>query len=142
MTFSKTWIYTLVIVLVLVVFAMAGLIRPVRESLRSLFVPVVRMTSSVGSGIGRWLQVDEEARVANERAEELEARLAAHTIDYARLNALEEENRSLRAVANFLTESGYQSIGARVISRSITHQTAVVTIDRGSTDGVEIGHAV
>jgi rod shape-determining protein MreC len=59
-----------------------------------------------------------------------------------RLRALEEENRSLRAQAEFLDESGFASVGARVVSRAVGFDTAAVTIDRGAKDGVEVGQAV
>jgi rod shape-determining protein MreC len=39
-------------------------------------------------------------------------------------------------------ETGYRTVGARVISRSMTFQTAVVTIDRGAAEGIGVGQAV
>ncbi len=139
---SRPWSYSIFGILILVVLALAGFVRPVRETLRTVFLPVARVASSAGAAAGKYLRMDEETRIANERADELEARLRSQTLDYVRLRALEEENRALLAQANFITEKGYQTLGARIISRSITHQTAVVTIDRGARDGVEVGHAV
>lgn len=139
---SRPWFYSIIGILILVVLALAGFVNPVRETLRTILLPVARVASNVGATTSKFLRLDEETRVANERAEELDARLRSQTVDYVRLRALEEENRALLAQANFISDKGYQTLGARVISRSITHQTAVVTIDRGAKDGVEVGHAV
>jgi rod shape-determining protein MreC len=59
-----------------------------------------------------------------------------------KLRALEEENRSLRELASFLKESGYDRVGARVIARSTDPRTASILIDRGAKDGLELGQAV
>ena len=126
----------------LVLLALAGFVEPVREGLRWVFLPVVRVTSAAGSAVGGALGTGERARTANERADEADARLRAIAVDYVQLRALEEENKSLRAQAHFLGESGLQSLGARVIARAMRDQTAAVTIDRGSSDGVELGQAV
>jgi rod shape-determining protein MreC len=77
-----------------------------------------------------------------QRIHELESRQSALAVDYVRLRVLQEENQSLRKVAGFLTESGYDHVGARVIARSTDTHTATILIDRGTVDGVENGMAV
>lgn len=139
---ARKWLYALFGVFALVLLTLAGFVRPIREGLRGALLPVTRAAAGVGSAVGSFLHVDPDARAANERVDELEARLRSQTIDYVRLSALEEENRSLLAQANFISERGFRTLGARVISREITHQTATVTIDRGANDGVEAGQAV
>lgn len=126
----------------LVLLALAGFVGPVREGVRMVLLPVARFTSATGAAIGGALGAGERARTATSRADEADARLRAIAVDYVRLRALEEENRSLRAQANFLGESGLRSLGARVIARAVRDQTAAVTIDRGAKDGVEVGQAV
>lgn len=137
----RPWFLALVGIFAVMLLALAGFVRPVREAIRFVLVPVARFTSTVGAGIGKGLRLDADAKTANERARELDARLRSMTVDYVRLRALEEENRSLRAQAKFIADSGFQSLGARVISRAMSYQTAAVTIDRGARDGVEIGQA-
>lgn len=116
--------------------------RPLRSGLLWMLSPFANGVSRVGGAMERVLRIDRDAKSANERVDELESRLRAQTIDYVRLRALEEENMSLRAQANFITERHFQTVGARIISRSIGFQTAVVTINRGSADGIESGQAV
>lgn len=131
-----------VVGLVVVLFALAGFVVPVREGLRFVLAPLAQGVSSAGAFTARLFRVDREARVANARADELEERLRAMSVDDARLQALEEENRSLRAQANFIAETGLRALGAHVIARAMGNETAAVTIDRGARDGVEVGQAV
>ncbi|HWR00060.1 MAG TPA: rod shape-determining protein MreC [Candidatus Methylomirabilis sp.] len=138
----RPWFIVLIGIIALMLLALAGFVRPVRETIRAVLLPVVRFTAAVGSGVGRSLRLDADSRAANERVRELEARMRTMTVDYVRLRGLEEENRSLRAQAKFIAETGFRSLGARVISRVIADQTAAVTIDRGARDGVEVGQAV
>lgn len=126
----------------LTLLALAGFVKPVRDGMQFVLLPVMRVASAGGAAIRRVFRMDPNVRVATERADELDARLRSITVDYVRLRALEEENASLRAQANFLAESGFASVGARVIARAVRDETASVTIDRGARDGVEIGHAV
>lgn len=111
---------------------LAGLSRPVGSFVRAATLPIVTALSGAAS---RTIQADE-------RVKELESRLAVLAADQVRLRSLEEENRSLRAQARFLDQSGYDSVGARVISRDVRGTRALLTIDRGSNDSVEIGQAV
>lgn len=118
------------------VLGLAGLLPPVRNGLRALTLPVIRSVSGTAG------EVSSGESGADARVQELEARLNTLTVDYVQLKALEEENRSLRAQAKFLETSGYDSVGARVIGRDIRGPRALLLIDRGSIDNVEVGHAV
>ena len=74
--------------------------------------------------------------------ERCEERLQTRIVDVARLSALEQENRLLRAQASFLGESGYDHVGARVIARRIDQVHARLLIDRGTRDALQEGQAV
>jgi rod shape-determining protein MreC len=139
---DRALIIVIATAIALLLLALAGFVGPVREFVRMVLLPFVRVTSSIGSSVGSVLRVRQDAVAARDRAEELDARLRAITVDYVRLRGLEEENRSLRAQAKFLNTSGFESLGARVISRAILYETAAVTVDRGARDGVEVGQAV
>ncbi|HVM90856.1 MAG TPA: rod shape-determining protein MreC [Verrucomicrobiae bacterium] len=126
------WAWALGAVAIGLVLAFAGATAPVSGFIRWLTLPVVRLFSSAGS---RTLSSDD-------RVKELQAQLAAMVVDQVRLQSLEEENKTLRAQARFLDRSGYDSVGARVIGRDVSGQRALLTIDRGRNDSVEIGQAV
>lgn len=121
--------------------AAAGFIRPVQSVLHAALLPLARGFAVVGveSGGG---ETEGDPAALRDRIRDLESRLTTFSVDYVKLRALEEENRSLRKVAAFLSESGYDHVGARVIARSTDAHTARVLIDRGSNDGLENGMAV
>lgn len=136
------WFISMAGILILVILVFAGLFVPLRKAFLTALMPPVRMMSQIGFGVASFFHLDPSSKESAERVKELDARLQAQTVDYVQLRALEEENRSLRAQAGFIADRGLKTVGARIISRSISDQTAVVMIDRGSADGVESGQAV
>lgn len=120
----------------------AGALQPIEDAGRAVALPVVRALSTVAVAIRDAVRPSPSATALAEQNKELEARLSSIAVDYVHLNALEEENRSLRALTKFLDSSGYDYVPARIIARSADPRTATVLIDRGSVDGVETGMAV
>ena len=90
-----------------------------------------------------WFDETFEARGENERlrAELEEARAEAIAGQAAR-----QENEQLRDQQGLaeagIIPSGYEQVTARVIARSGSPWTGTVTVDRGSSDGVEVGNPV
>ena len=121
------------------VLSLAGLLRPVADLLRWTTLPVVRLSAQAAQALGR--QTD-GGKISAERGRQFEARLTRLAVDYVRLRTLEEENRSLRTQAHFLETSGYDNVGAQVISRQLDGGQARFIIDRGRKDRLEIGQAV
>lgn len=130
------------VILVIVILHFVGALNPIERALRWVLLPPARAVSAIGSGIGSALQRDPDANRLRDQVRELQARLDTMSVDYVRLKALEEENRSLKAIAQFVTGSGYDYVPARIIARSPDPRSAVVTIDRGTIDGVQLGMAV
>lgn len=132
MTRRSSWFWIVATAIAVGVFSLAGFYRPFGSFVRAGTLPTVRFLSGISS----------QTISADERVKELESRLAVLAVDQVRLRSLEEENRTLRAQARFLDQSGYDSVGARVISRDVRGIRAVLTIDRGKDDSLEVGQAV
>ncbi len=135
----KPWIIKGLVILACIG-AFFALRRPLMAVAQRFFLPVVARFSTWADRIdhaGRSIALPNEGEI--ERCEE---RLQTRIVDAARLSALEQENRLLRAQASFLTESGYDHVGARVIGRRIDHIHAQLLIDRGTNDAIEEGQAV
>jgi len=111
-----------------------GILNPVQEALRWALSPLANLSAVIGTRLGH----DADGNVATLRAQvrDYEDRLAAFSVDYVKLRSLEEENRQLRVMAKFLSSTGYDHIGARVIARHIQGKSAAVLI------GLEKGMAV
>ena len=63
-------------------------------------------------------------------------------VSSARLAALEEENSLLRQQAKVSPQSGFEMVGAQVVSRIMEPDRSTIVIDRGQWDEVEVGQAV
>jgi len=133
MNASWRWLGLLAAVGLVAILVLAGLFRPIGEAARMVTLPVIRV-------IAGWSSVASDT--VDGRIRELESRLGTLAVDYVRLKALEEENRTLRAQARFLDRSGYDSVGARVIGRDVSGKRALLIIDRGKDDSLELGQAV
>lgn len=77
----------------------------------------------------------EELAALKAQNEELKARLAE-------LEEAELENERLQALVEFADENNFASLGAQVIGRPTSSWEGVITINRGSSDGVEAGMPV
>jgi rod shape-determining protein MreC len=119
----------------------AGILSPLENVLRFLFLPMMRASAAVMSALG-FHGTGRSAGELEQRAKDLEARVSSLSVDYVKLRSLEEENRRLRETATFLQSATYDHVGARVIGRSTDPRDASLLIDRGSRDGLELGMAV
>ncbi len=135
----KPWMIKTGIILILLI-ALFVLRSSISRVAQGLFLPVITRFSLWSERIdhaGRAVALPNEGS-----REQCEARLQTRIVDAARMSALEQENRLLRAQASFLAESGYDHVGARVIGRRIDHVHARLLIDRGTNDALEEGQAV
>lgn len=82
------------------------------------------------------------ASAQTEELEYLRSQLGTVAVSVARLAALEEENALLREQARVSPHSGFELLGAQVISRVTEPDQAILVIDRGRQDEVEVGQAV
>jgi len=119
-----------------------GILRPVEEGIGWILLPVGRAFGVVGFAVSERTAPSPDAAVLQNQIRDLQARLSTVSVDYVKLKAFEEENAALKKIASFLTSSGYDHVGARVIARSTDPQTSSVLIDRGARDGLETGMAV
>ncbi len=135
----KSWMIKGLIILALIL-ALFFLRGPLTTLAGRIFLPLVTRVSLWAETIdqnGRAQTIPNEASL-----EQCQTRLQTRIVDTARLSALEQENRLLRAQAAFLSESGYDHVGAQVIARRIDHIHARLLIDRGTNDAIEVGQAV
>lgn len=128
--------------LVLGVLKISGSFKKIQGGIQRVAMPVARLFSGFGIAGEKSLAVSPRSEDLQASVRELEARLASMSVDYVRLRSLEEENRSLHTLIGFMDESGYDSVVARVISRTRDPHRALIMIDRGSRDGLETGMAV
>ncbi len=71
--------------------------------------------------------------------EALEKQVTESIVDSARLRMLEVENQTLRQQLDFLEESSYQFIIARIVSSTSDFNFSGFVINRGAADGLSVG---
>ena len=107
-------------------------------ALRAARAASLAVTAPVEGVFERWARF-RGSLAENERLRDETAVLAA---DVARLREAAAENAQLRSLLQFTDSTEVPRVVGRVVSKDITEQTNLLTIDVGSRDGVGIGMPV
>ncbi|MDT4955991.1 MAG: rod shape-determining protein MreC [Acidobacteriota bacterium] len=115
------------------------MIRVWAQALVSPFQNAASGVGGAGAGFFQWLGNLRNAAAENvqlkQRVEQMEGELA-------QLRANRDENERLKALLDFKEKSQYQIVTARVISRDPSVWFDTVTINRGSSSGLELNMPV
>jgi rod shape-determining protein MreC len=125
---SGTILIAVVTIVVLIIINAIGLMKPV-EAVVGLALKPVNGLFSLGSN-----DSSENEELRNKVAQ-LEAEVAKRE-EAARLND------ALRSQLNFSQQSGFKLTGANIISQDPTNYKQYLTIDRGSSSGIQKGQVV
>ncbi len=134
------WILLLGGCLALILLGLAGALSPVSAWIRKVTLPLAQSMNWAAQTGTRSLEGGAKG-AESDQIQELQTRLASISVEYVKLRALEEENRALRSQAKFLDRAEFDSVGARVISRDVQNERALLLINRGLNDSVEVGQA-
>lgn len=74
--------------------------------------------------------------------EELKNRIESLAVYQTELEELRTENDSLKLQLDYVRESDFEIVAAKITTRAISPTEATLTIDRGSDDGIKIGQPV
>jgi len=114
-------------------------IRVWAQSLISPFQSAVSAVGGTGSGffqsLGNLRSAAAENRVLTQRVEQME-------LEIYQLRAERSENERLRSLLDFKEKSEYKTVPARVIARDPSLWFDAITINRGSSSGVELNMPV
>lgn len=145
---SRGQLLALVLIFVITAFALLlldrrDLLEPLKAASERPLLALSERFTSAGEGLrsfGERFGNVAEIRDENKRLQEENDRLRAAA---ARVQELERENTQLTAQANFAVKfPELQSVPARVIGRNPNETQKVLTIDRGSDDGIVVGMPV
>lgn len=125
---SGTILIAVVTVVILIIVNAIGLMKPV-ESILGLALKPVTGLFSIGSD-----DSSENEQLRN-KVSQLEAEVSKRE-EASRLND------ALRSQLNFAQQSGFKLTGANIISQDPTNYKQFMTIDRGSSSGIQKGQVV
>ncbi len=111
--------------------------RLIRVWMQAIAAPFQSITTSVGaSGVGVF-QYFANLRSAAEENAGLRARVTEMETELRDARAARDENRRLETLLNLRETSEYENVPARVIARDPSAWFSTLTINRGSTHGIE-----
>lgn len=119
-----------------------GTLRAVRQGAQVIAAPVAAVGNWAFTPVrsaSRWLS---GLGVSPADLEALEAQNVSLRAQVASLEEERRENQRLTRLLEFVAREGLDTIGARIIGRQVSSWEAVLVIDRGSIDGVELGMPV
>jgi rod shape-determining protein MreC len=125
---SGTILIAVITVVVLIIINAIGLMKPV-EAIVGLALKPVTGLFSLGSN-------------DSSENEDLRNQVAQLQADVAKREEAARLNDALRSQLNFAQQSGFKLTGANIISQDPTNYKQFLTIDRGSSSGIQKGQVV
>jgi rod shape-determining protein MreC len=107
-------------------------------ALRAARTAALVATAPVESAFARWGRF----RASLEENGRLRAETAELSVEVARLREARSENQRLRGLLGLVDSTDAPRVAARVISKDLTEQTNLLTIDAGRADSIEVGMPV
>jgi rod shape-determining protein MreC len=120
----------------------SGVVHRARKVVLAVTAPVAKAGTVLTSPVRAAGDFIEDGSASRRRLATLEAQNAELRARLAQLEEARQENERLRALVDFAEERKFSSLGARVIGRPVSSWEGVITIDRGSADGVAAGMPV
>lgn len=139
--FLKYFIIFFLISGMLVLGSFFGVLDPVVGIAGRTFSPVMSFFDSLSQkfrGDNSGLSLEELERIN----QDLNKEMKELTLEVSVLKELKIENESLRAQLNFIESISQKTLAATVIARDPSNFSKIITIDRGSSHGVEKGMAI
>jgi rod shape-determining protein MreC len=136
--------YALLVAIALILLAFSGTppLRELQHGLAFAFQPIQRSLSSVAGSAATIVTTFGEIERLRGDNERLATENAQLRTENDRLQATKAENEQLTALLQLRNGLNFQTRTARVISRDSSELRRVVTLDRGSDDGLAVGDSV
>ena len=116
--------------------------RMIRVWAQALLSPFQRATAGVGSTGSGFFQYLSNLRYAAAENVQLRQRIEQMEMELNQLRADRDENKRLRELLDFKEKSQYQLVTANVIARDPSIWFDTITLNRGSSSGIELNMPV
>ncbi len=123
-------------------FSTTAAVRELQNGAGFAFRPLQGAAAGLASTVGSVVESIREIDRLRQDNRDLQSRLDELAADNVRLRALQQENDQLTALLQVRTGFPYHTIAGTVIARERPEVARVVTIDRGSDDGLALGDVV
>jgi len=116
--------------------------RMIRVWAQTIVSPFQGLASGIGHAGSNVISYVKNLRNAAAENSELKQRVEQMEAELSQLRASRDENERLKALLGFKEQSTYQTVAARVIARDPSVWFDTITINRGSSSGVELNMPV
>lgn len=132
-----------VIILILAAFSFKLGNNPVSNAVGTIISPVQSVCSSAFSGIKNFFGNIFSAGTMAEENQKLREEVYSLKDELRMLDGYKVENDRLQQLLDLKeTRTDFNSIGASIIGKKIDDENSIITIDKGSVDGVEVNSVV
>jgi rod shape-determining protein MreC len=116
--------------------------RMIRVWAQAIVSPFQSLASGIGDAGASVIQYVKNLRNAAAENGQLKQHVEQMEVELSQLRASRDENERLKALLDFKEKSAYKSVAARVIARDPSVWFDTVTINRGSSSGIELNMPV
>jgi rod shape-determining protein MreC len=147
---SLSWTRTLYLFVALVLVSLSLILlsqgrqlQPVESAASQVLTPVQQAAHDVTAKVGGWIEALRRMGELQEENKKLRTALDSVTAENATLQQLKRENENLRSMLKFQTDRpDIRAVQAEVIGGDPTGTSEILTVDKGTQDGISTGMAV
>jgi rod shape-determining protein MreC len=144
-----TWTRTLYLFVALVLVSLALILlsqgrqlQPVESAASQVLTPIQQAAHDVTSMVGGWVETLRRMNDLEEENKKLRTALDSVTAENVQIQELKRENESLRALLKFQSDRpDIKGVQANVIGGDPSSTSEILTIDKGTADGLAVGMA-
>jgi rod shape-determining protein MreC len=145
-----TWTRTLYLFVALVIVSLALILlsqgrqlQPVESVATQVLTPIQQAAHDVTGTVGGWIDTLRRMNDLEEENKKLRTALDSVTAENVQIQELKRENERLRAMLKFQSDRpDIKGVQASVIGGDPSSTTEILTIDKGTDDGLAVGMAV
>jgi rod shape-determining protein MreC len=147
---TLSWTRTLYLFVALVLVSLALILlsqgrqlQPVESAASQVLSPVQAAAHDVTATVGGWIEALRRMGELQEENKKLRTALDSVTAENATLQQLKRENENLRSMLKFQTDRpDIKAVQAEVIGGDPSGTSEILTVDKGTQDGISTGMAV
>src|SRR3954451_18854976 len=136
------YVALLTITLMLLAFSASPPITELRRGVSFAMAPVQNVLRQTGQGVSSFFATLGEIDRLRQQNQQLTTQVNELLTQNRSLESLRDQNQQLTDILQVRSSLAYESTAAEVISRRITDQEHVISLDRGSNVGIELDDPV
>jgi len=139
---ATLYVALLTITLLLLAFSSSGPLTEMRRGVGFAMAPIQNVLRGAGQGVSSLFGALGEIDQLRQQNQDLQTQVNELQTQNQSLESLRAQNQQLTDILQVRSSLDYQSTAAEVISRRITDQEHVISLDRGTNSGIEVNDPV